>query len=293
VNRFRRAELDWGGYDVTDAIQEKERLTNQGKAGLIKIYSEMGTRLEKDMRKQFPQRLLLADSNAQGSELEIAGLETFFSISGAEAGLDGAVGVNDDTYAGIQTAGGAYGGQWEEDDDGNSIWPLGTGPTVYDFWRPLVVLYDSDYWGGATPTWENNCEAALSFGIDNSMRNDDSDGQLQMILAWRDGYTKFKNVQRAKERINVSTDSPLYKLGFRDMLNFDGVDITSDFDVPNEVAYGLPVGVMELMSQLDSLFRVRDEHDLASDSHRFVCDFQGQLKCESIRHFVKWRKTPV
>lgn len=294
VDRFKRAFLDWGGYSVTDAIYEKEMLKNQGKPALIKVYTDMGKRLENDLRKNFPARLLRADGNAAGQELEISGLETFFSISGKEA-ADVPVGVNNDTYAELSTAGGNYGGFWEEDSGGDSIWPLGTGPTVFDFWRPLVILWDTPAGTGlsaASPTWKNNCEEALRFGIDHSMRNDNIDGQLDLILLWRDGYRQFKDVQSAKERINVTADSPLYKLGFRDMFNFDGIDVTSEFDVPNEVGYGIPTGSMELCSQLGTLFRVRDEMDLASDSHRFVADFQGQLKCESIRHFVKWMKTP-
>lgn len=294
VDRFKRAQLDWGGYAVPDVIQERERIVNKGKEALIKVYGEMGKRLEADMRKQFPEQLLISDGNAAGSELAISGLETFFSISGAEA-ADVPVGVNNDAYAGISTAGGAYGGDWDEDSDGDSIWPKGNGPTVFDFWRPLVVLYDSasPKLSAATPSWRNNCEEALRFGIDFSMRNDNVDGQLDIVLLWIDGYRQFKEVQASKERINVSTESPLYKLGFRDMLNFEGVDITKEYDVPDEVGYGIPTGVMTLQSLLPELFRVRDEFDLASDSHRFVCDFHGQLKCESIRHFVKWRKIPV
>lgn len=293
IDRWKRAFLDRGGYATTDVIHYHETLTNQGKAALVKVFNKMGNRLKSDVTKQFPARLLRADGNAPGSELEISGLETFFSISGEEASTQCPVGVNNDNYANLDTAGEAYGGAWEEDGDGNSIWPLGTGPVVADFHRPLVVLYDSTKFSSGDPSWKNNCEEALNFGIHHSRRNANSDGELTMVLTWRDGLRIFKDVQRSKQRINVMQNTPLYDVGFRDQWNFDGIDVTDDFDVPNEVAYGLPVGCMELMSARDQLFMVRDDMDLASDSYRFVCDFHGQLKCESIRHFVKWRKIPV
>ena len=290
VDRFKRAVLDWGGYEVTDAIQKREKLMNRGKEALIKVYGEMAKRMKRDLEQQFPGRLINADGNASGSENEISGLNTFFSVSAAVA-ASVPVGLNNDTYAGLSTAPANYGGSWEQS-GGNDIWPLGTGDAEYDFWRPLVVLYDSANFSASTANWKNNCEEALAFGIDHSNRNGTADGSMDLILLWRDGFRQFKDVQRAKERINVSTDSPLYKLGFRDMFNFDGVDVTSEFDIPNAYGYGIPTSMMELMSMQDELFDMTQSFDHASDTDRFSSSFHGQLKCESIRHFTQWRTTP-
>lgn len=289
VDRWTYATLGWGGYKATDAIQERERLQNKGKPALIKVYQDMGKRLKEDLEEQFPAQILISDGNAAGSELAISGIETFLSISGQEAGDGAPVGVNNDTYAGISTAGGALGGTWSEDATGDYIWPLGTGPTSFDAWRPLVVLFDSTKFSSASPSWKNNCEEALNFGITHAHRNGKSKN-LDMVLLWRDGYRQFKDVMTAKQRINISTNMPMYELGFKDMFNYEGIEIGTDFDVPNNKGYGVPTSSMELQSLNDDvLFRVRDEFDLGSDSHRFACDMQGQLICESIRNFVQWR----
>lgn len=293
VDRFKRAVLGWGGYDVTDAIQKREKYMNSGREALIKVYSDMAERMRRDLEQQFPGRLINADGNASGQELGISGINTFMSISGAASG-DARVGLNNDTYAGLSTAPGNYGGSWDQS-GGNDIWPLGSGDPEYDFWRPLVVLYDAPTgWSGATSNWKNNVEEALAFGIDHSNRNGTMDGQMDLILTWRDGFRQFKDVQRAKERIQVSTDSPLYKLGFRDQFNFDGVDVGQEFDIPNNYAYGLPTSMMELrrLGPPQELFEFRDSYDHASDTDRFSADFQGQLTCRSIRHFTQWRPTP-
>lgn len=292
VDRWKQAQLPWGGYAATDMISERERLVNSGKQALVKVYDKMGTRIKNDITQQFPSRILRSDGNASGHELEISGFETCFGISGQAVAADCPVGVNNDVYAGLSTAPNAYGGAWEDDGAGNEIWPLGIGPTVSDFWRPLVVLWDSTKFSGATQTWKANAEEAIRFGIHHSRRNDTMDGDLSMVLLWRDGFRQFKDVQQLKQRINVMANSPLYEVGFRDMFNYDGIDVTDDYDVPNEIGYGVPGGVLELMCLTDDLFRVRDDMDLASDSHRFVADMHGQLKIESLRHMVKWQPIP-
>lgn len=288
VDRHKRGILRWGGYVSTDMIQKREMLINKGKAALIKVYSDLAKKVRSDIEQKFPDEIITADGNAAGSEQRIHGLESIFSISGAAT--NGYVGVNNDTYAGLSTAVGNYGGNWDTS-GGNTIWPRGMGDDHYDFHTPIVVLVDNTTGFGTGASWANNSEESLRFGIDHSQRNATMDGQLDLILLDREWFRVFKDTQTSKERINVTSESTLYKLGFRDIFNFDGIDVTKEWSVPVNTGYGLSMGQMELRSLQEELLDVYDDYDHATHSHRFSCDFHGNLVLKTIRHFVKWRNT--
>ena len=292
VNTWIRAILGWGGYDMTDLITKRERLMNGGsKTQLIKVYTDMGERLEARVMRKFPGRLILADPTVAGHEGEITGLDTIFSISAATAG-DTRVGLNNGEYAGLSTAPAAYGGSWDQS-GGNDIWPLGDGSTSYDFHRPLTVLYDATGFNGATNTWESNAETAIRFGLTHTNgRNNGMDSQVEVVALWRDGFRIFKDIQTAKERINVTGQTTLYRLGFKDEFNFDGVSVVPEYDVPNAVGYGIPFGQVELMSMQPELLDVYSDFHHDTHSHRFSADFHGQQKFKTIRNFFKLMATP-
>jgi hypothetical protein len=267
---------------------------NDGKEALIKVYTDMGEHLEQWMTRKFPGRLIRGDPSIAGREQEYQGLNTIYSISGVvAASATIPVGLNNGTYAGLSTAPGAIGGTWAQV-GGNDIWPEGDGSTAYDFHRPLVVLYDSAALAGAANSWDANAETAIRYALDNTNgRNAGQDNQVDLVLLWRNGYTKFKNIQTAKERINVTGQSTVYRLGFKDVFNFDGVDVTTDYDIPSEIGYGIPFGQVHIMSMQGELFDVM--HDFHHDTHtdRFSIDNHGQQKFKTIRNFFQLRPTTL
>lgn len=281
-NRWKTATLPWRGYAATDSITKRETLINKGPEALINVYANTAKMLMSDVDEQFGDEIYI-DGNATGNSKRLHGLESFLSVSGVASTL---IGVNNDTYAGLSTALGNYGGAW------SGTWPSGTGDAQYDFWTPLVVDYTDGDWAATTKTWPNTCLEALRYGIIKGKKNKSKKGMLDLIDLNDDLYRQFLDKLQTEEQLNVQRGgdaSGLYKLGFTDVTNFDGVDVTFEYGIPTTIGYGLCTDCMELMSLQGELFVPEGpDFDIAGQSWRFSIDFLGNLKFEAIRNFVKW-----
>lgn len=283
LNRWKNAVLPWRGYSASDQITKMEEEMNKGAEALIKVMSSMAMRLMKDVKKHAGLELYV-DGNASGNSKRWHGIESFFSNSGADP--DGYIGVNNDTYAGLSTALAGGGGTWT----GN--WPTGTGDAHYDFWTPLIVDYTDTAWSATTKTWPNTCIESLRYGIIKGKKNAAKEEMLDLNLMNDELFRQFQDRLQIEEHINVTKgggSSGLLKLGFDDIVNFDGVDHTFEYGVPSGVAYGWAMGMVELMSLQSDLFVPQGpDFSIESQSHRFAIMHFGNLKFESIRNFVKW-----
>lgn len=293
-NRLKTATLDWRGYSATDAVSKRERLINANTEAIVKIFSETAAMLAEDIEDQFQDELYV-DGNATGNSKRIHGLESFFAAT-ALTYTDSPVYSPNDTYAGLSTALGQYGGNWSST-GANNDWPSGTGAAEYDFWSPLIVAYDTAFWSPASnEAWSNTCKEALRYGILKGQRNRSQRGQLDLVLMENEMFRLFEEKLEGNERQVVyrNEDRGLWKLGFRDMVNFEGVDHTFEYGVPTNTAYGVCVDALELCSVQKQLF-VPDgpDYDIATKTHRFSIDFLGNLRTKSPRNFVKWTKKPA
>jgi hypothetical protein len=278
VNRHKTAQLPWRGYTATDAITKPEKLKNKGTEAIIKVYSRMGEDLMADIRENFSQELY-EDGNATGSN-GMHGLESCLGDTGTGA-THGYIVPPSDTYAGLSTTLGNYGGTWSTVSS-NVNWPSGTGDPEYDFWSPVIVDYTDGSWAASTKTWPNTCEEAIRFMINKMMKNRSSKGTIDLILLEGELYRQFADKFAAKEQLTIKRGDRkggLYSLGFEDVINIDGVDVTSEYGVPSAVGYGLSIDHMELCSLQDGLFVAElPDFDIASYSERFSVDFFGNLK---------------
>lgn len=286
--RLKTAQLDYRGYASTDAMTKKERLMNRSMEAIVKVYSEIGSNLMDDMEDSFGDELYI-DGNATGNSKRIHGAESWFGNSGAAS--QGYVATPSDTYAGLSTALGNYGGSWSTTSSVTD-WPGGTGDAHYDFFSPLIVDYTDTAWTAATKTWANTCEEALAYGIIKGKRNKSARGQLDLALLADELYRLFVNKQRDKERIAVDRGNgkkgSLRSLGFDDVINIDGCEITYEYGVPTAVGYGWSLDNVELCSMQDQMFVPEGpDFDMASQSWRFSIDFYGNMKVNP-RYMVKW-----
>jgi hypothetical protein len=94
-------------------------------------------------------------------------------------------------------------------------------------------------------------------------------------------YRTYQSAMRAKERIVVeraADKSPLIALGFSDIINQDGVDVTWEYGIPADTGYGFNCDMMELRSQQAQVFVPEGpDFDMASKSWRFSVDFFGNV----------------
>ncbi len=232
-----------------------------------------------DIRDQFCEQLVQVDGNAAGSTNRIHGLESLFSASNNASSL---VGTNNDTYAGISTTRGTYGGSW------NGTWPDGYGDTQYDFWSPLVVNYNSTFatgWTATDKTWSNTCIEALRFAIINTQRNSDD---LDMFLLEKNLYRQALDRIDDNEKliVNRNQDPGMTKLGFKG-INVDGVDIYWEVGLGSGVGYGLCLDELELASWQPQLFVSLSDFNLEKVSDQVAIDFYGNLRIKSPRSLCK------
>lgn len=288
-NRWKTANLDWRGYAATDAMTKRETLLNKNTEAIVKVYSEIATNLMEDMEEQFGEELYI-DGNATGNSKRIHGLESFLGDTGSEASA-GYIYPPSDTYAGLSTTLGNYGGNWSTVSS-NVNWPSGTGDAHYDFWSPLIVRYTSNSWSASTKTWPNTCREVLRYAIIKGRRNKGKKGMLDLTLLENELYRQFEEKLESNERLVITRgeDLGLWSLGFKDVINFEGCDVTYEYGVPTNIGYGICTDAMELCSLQKTLFVPEGPHfDPASQTWRFSIDFFGNLKVSSPRNFFKLR----
>lgn len=285
-DRWKTTELDWRGYSVTDAMTKKERLMNKSTEQIIDIYSDIGKALMDDIEDQFGEEFY-CDGNATGNTKRIHGFESFFGTSGVQA--NGYVATPSDTYANLHTDLGYYGGNWATS-GGNVTWPTGTGDAHYDFWTPTIVSYTNASFAAATDNWTNNCVEALRFGIIKAKKNKTKKGMLDYIELEDELYRQFLGVNDSRLNVYIrrGESNSLVALGFTDVTNFDGVDITYEYGMPSGTGYGLNVDQIELMSLQGQLFVVEGpDYDSQTKSWRTSVDYFGNMWVNP-RYQVKW-----
>jgi hypothetical protein len=283
-NRWKTAVLPWRGYASTDSMTKKERLMNKSIPAIVNIYSNVAKLLLEDIEDNFEDELYI-DGNASGNSKRLHGVESALAATqtinistGAERTANAAdkAGAPADTYAGLTTGIGDYGGTW------TGSWPDGTGDAHYDFWTPVIVNTTSTAFGGATDDFAGQGDEAIRYLIIRSQKNKSRRGQLDLILLYNAWYEQLLNLLDTKERF-VSrpgrNEGSLAKLGFTDVVNYDGVEVTWSFGVPDTTGYGFNVDEMELCSLQSQLFVPEGpDFDIASQSWRFSIDMYGNLK---------------
>ena len=280
VNRWKKGELGWRGYTMAEAMSKMERLQNKGAAQIIDIWTEMIKGIKDDFDENFATELYI-DGNATANVKRFHGIESFM---GASASAGNLIATPNDSFAGLTTNLGTYGGTW------TGTWPNGSGDDHYDFWSPLIVDYTNTGWDATTKTWPNTCLEVLRFGIIQTQRNKSKKGELDLILIDREMYRKFLDRLDEKERIQTmrnADNSLLIKLGFGSVTNFDGVDISWEYGSPVNVGYGFNCDMMEADSMQKTLFVVDGpEYDITTKSWRLSLDCFGNCKWNP-RHFMK------
>jgi len=269
-NRHEKAELEWGGYIVSESVSEKERQMNKGKEAIVNFVADLTEAMIDDIKYAFHQKFYV-DGNATGNEDDIQGFPSWQGVTGNNQYT-----APSDDYAGLSTILGNYGGSVI-----SGSWPTGKFDPQYYFWSPLIVNYTHAGWSAGTDTWAENAVEALSAGITHQKNQKGKQGNLDLIQMTAAMFEEFKADARTKERITLYRDgesSGLVKLGFSDVINFDGIDISFDVDVPDTQANGLNFKEMELCSLQKQLFMPHKGYEMRTLSDEYALLFFGQLK---------------
>lgn len=287
-DRHKIAELEWRGYAATDAVTFKEKEMNKGKEAIVNRFEQVSTLLMEDVQEKFGYEPYI-NGYATGNTKRFHGMESFLGVNGTSA-VSGSVAMQPSaTYAGLATNLGNYGGSW------TGAWPRGFGSAEYDFFSPLILDYTSTLatasggWANATATWAARCLEVLRFGITFSQKNKSRKGMLDYINIDREMYRLALQALQTEERLLVerNEDTGLVKAGFKNVFNFDGVDISTEYGMPQNVGYGFNCNHVDLnflMSQAWS--PVGPDEDIASMAYRFAIFCWGNFRWRP-RYFLK------
>lgn len=276
VNRHQRASLPWRGYVITEAITEMEKLMNRGEEALVKYSTELAEWMKEDLEYNFNAKFYLDQTVAANAE-DITGLQSVTGNGGGSGGTNGNFPQPTATYAGVNCTLGAYGGSALN----GSTWPTGQFTNLYYFWAPLILSSNNSLWGASTNNWANLCTTLLRYG---RVYNKNLKGQQGKLDCWIVDGTMFVQLQEAtaaKERIQVernASSSNLVKLGFQDVMNYDGVDIVYDNDCPANNAFGIHFDSLRLNCMYDQMFRSHDMDDINTLSNKLLVGFFGNLQ---------------
>ena len=293
-NLWKTANLEFRGYQTTDAMYYREFRSNKGPEGIVKVFDNFVQRLETSMTQAFGGEYYV-DGSASGNEQSWHGLESMFVLNGTVNSTSGAqrsanaadiVGYPNDSYAALSTVLGNYGGENES----GQYWPDGIADGEDDFWSPLVVNYTTTHADlpSTTNTWAGQGDEALRYAIINSQRNASKTGQITNILLARDLYMGLLNIIDDKERIAISNETSLRALGFKQTVNFDGIEVSWEAGIESGVGYGLNYDNIELKSMDESLLRSEGpEYDIHSQAFVAAVSTLSNLKFSSPRNFFK------
>ena len=120
-------------------------------------------------------------------------------------------------------------------------------------------------------------------------------GKLDLILLDREMYRLLKEKADDNERLVVYRGEKvgLTALGFADVINIDGTDITDEYGLPrfnsNDVGYGFNFNSIELKAMTKMLFEADvPDFDIASQNDRFAIFFFGNI-CFNPRQHVAFK----
>lgn len=279
-DQWKTAQLDWRAYVSGNAVSKKEKLENRGQEAIINIVSGIVERLVSDMKDQFAEEYYV-DGNAAANVKRMHGIESF---GGYGSAADTGYYLPSDSFAGLTTDPGTYGGSW------TGTWPNGYGDPQYDFWSPIIVDYTDTTWTG-TATWASACVEAIAAGILASQRSASQKGMLDLIIMTSALFKDLKAKNRANERIVVDrgSDSELVSLGFKNVINIDGVDCTWEYGGPSGVAYGINIDSVKTHSMQDQMFVGSGPHyNELTQADNFTVDFYGNTTWNP-RDMVFWK----
>lgn len=299
-NLWQRAYLPYRGYTVTDMVTKREMLENRGAQALIDVAGKMAGRLQESMQEHLSKEIYI-DGNKAGNENRWHGLESIFGVSETSSvkdtvnitsGAKRAGGDNadpffwpSDEYAGLRTDLGYIAGSQLE----TGSWPYVQVDPEYDYYSPVICNYTSSYFGGQGNTWSTQCVEAIREAVHHAKRNDTRENQIDMILLDRKLYIQFLNRLDARERAIVSKSNGLRSYGFGDVVELDGIEVSTEYAIPSGVGYGLSIGNMEMKCMENQLMVAEGPYyNEELQAHRFAVSVLANIKMKSPRNFVKW-----
>lgn len=270
----KKASLPWRSYNLGESVGKYERLVGQNSdVAIFKVYQDALDQVTSDFNDAFGPKLY-GDGGAAGSKA-LMGFETALASTGSLI-TNGVVADPSDTYAGLSTVLGYYGGDWTADT--GDTWPTGSGDSEYCAWSPILVDYNATGLGASTTNWANQWMRAMRWANDymETVQNRTIDAFCLNTKLLNFAKTSLEG----KLTIEVTQQSEMTKLDFR-TLQFEGIELFSEYGVPDAVGYGIIWESMTLRSMQSQLFAIEKDRDIRTMDDLMAVDFWGNLQIET------------
>jgi len=271
INPYLWATTDWRAYDMNTVVTKFEVMTTKGESALFRLYGQKTRELKDDFRRELAGKFFQDGSDGKN----FIGIEGIFSGTYAAGSV---AGTANGTYAGIDQTLGAYGGSSIAD-------------VEYAFWTPTLLNWASTAWEGydTSANFINTALETVRYGILSTMRRNAVGERIDYVDFHLDMYRLFMEAFTAKENLYVNKgkrQGPLASLGF-ETLEYDGVEITWEEDVPADTGYGINTDYIDLCLLSDTLVDGSVEYDIDSKGWKMDADIFGQFKFTSPQHQFK------
>jgi len=266
------AQLPYRTYDMGEHTTKFEKLATQSGGGYFGSITKILKSLSKDFIRDYGPKFY-KDGSATGSK-DIHGLESWFGSTGAL--ISNSVFVNpSDTYAGLSTALGVTGSWTAEASNG---WPTGTGDVEYHSFSPFLIDYNATALGGSTTNFANQWEFAIN-RVQTYMLVLQRVTPNSLYLA-PSLYASAKDSLKGAQRFTTTADSSLVRLGHR-TLQYDGMEVTTEYGIPTAVGYFLSWEYLELRVMGSQLIEMEEDYDIRTGQKLYKLDTYQNLVCDA------------
>lgn len=291
MNPYKTARLEWRGYEVTDTISKQETRTNKGESAIINVYNEFESNLRKSIEQELGPQFYNDGYDTTHPDYW-HGLLSMYRQAGETLHLDSGVMTararNDNdkvinpsgSFGELNCALGAYSGAQH---DTSVVWPEGTADAHYDFWSPLMLQWDKSGFAGSTNG--EKFKNAMRYGITHAQRNVDRNGPITNFWTDRTNYIALKDFYEGKQTLEVTAGTELYNLGFKNVIMFDGVEVSFENAVPTGFGFGLNMANLEIRCLDTQMFTMDGpQYDMDLRLFKAAVETHSNLLCRSPRN---------
>lgn len=280
VETTDNAFLGWRGYYLNDFITRQEKLENGGPSAMLKVFNNREKTIKRSAMRRLSAEMYKDGNSAAGvTANRFHGIESFMS-TGAQVDADVVASVHNDTYANLSTAVGGVNSEFDR------------------IWTPTIVSTNRNT-GSGNMDWADYADEYIREANMRTSFGQGSDENLDLVTLNRDAYRDLLNLMDGKERIQVNrgAGADLVSLGFKNMVEIDGVPCVWDSAVPTTddssrvvQGYGWTTEQMELMllGSEKQLFKVDVTFSSTYQGDEIFIWTLGNLRFESPKHFAKF-----
>lgn len=280
IDRLKHTVFNTVKYINTDMITDYETVVAKGPDAIVDRSADIVKKLGADLEKLLSKHLY---NDGYANAGQILGFDSWAG-TGTTVTAD-ILAKPDDSYGGLDTDLGAYGGTWSDDMSTNpnasvnSDWPFGQGDTTYDFHTPKLFNWSSTSWpSGASNTFINTGGYTIRGMITAIARTGGVDAKPKLVIMDSKLFVDFKNLMDDSAR-NILPHQEGRDLGFpMDVLNYEGLMVTHEYDCPANCLYMLSTQHMELAVCTGDVIDVKPvTYESGNLSYNYATTFYGQL----------------